>query len=131
MAMYRRKSMRKVGKSKKMKRSMGTRRKHKKGRTTRRTRTTRRGGVKAKNPSPIRMPTNAEKRAFAATADGKWRGELDRRGQDVLLHGSLLSPMPETAAARNEKIQAHLSKGFGDAVAAAAARKAEEAQLMD
>ena len=124
--MYRRKSRRKVGKSKKMKRSMGTRRKHKKSKGRR----TRRGGVKGPKPSQIRtVPTDAEKRATAAAlAPGR---KLDRRGQDVLLHGPLLTPMPETAAARNEKVQAHLSKGFGDAFAAAAARKAQQAQLMD
>lgn len=133
MAIYKKNTRRKVVKGKKMKRSMGTRRKHKKskGRRTRRTRRGGGGGHWDKKPSPIRMPTNAERKAFAATADGKWKGELDRRGQDVLLQGSLLTPMPETAAARNEKVSGRIEKGFGDAFAAAEARKAEQAQLMD
>ena len=103
---------------------MGTRRKHKKGRRTRR------GGVKGPKPSQIRtVPTDAEKRAMAAAlAPGR---KLDRRGQDVLLHGSLLSPKPEQAEGRAEKVSGRIDKGFGDAFAAAAARKAEQAQLMD
>ena len=125
--MYKKNTRRKVLKGKKMKRSMGTRRKHKKKSKGRRTR---RGGVKGPKPSQIRtVPTDAEKRAIAAAlAPGR---KLDRRGQDVLLQGSLLSPMPETAAARNEKVSGRIEKGFGDAFAAAEARKAEQAQLMD
>ena len=65
MAIYRRKTRRKVAKGKKMKRSMGTRRKHKKGRRTRR------GGLKnAPKPSPILQPTAAQRAAHSHGAAG-------------------------------------------------------------
>ena len=66
MAMYKRKTRRKVGKGKKMKRSMGTRRKHKKSKGRR----TRRGGIKnAPRPNPILQPTAAQ-RAHVAGPQG-------------------------------------------------------------
>ena len=123
MAIYKKNTRRKVVKGKKMKRSVATRRNHKKSKGRR---SRRRGGIKGPRPAPILQPSAAYTTTAPSTAVA-----LDRRGQDVLLHGSLLSPIPETAAARNEKVSGRIAKGFGDAFAAAEARKAEQAQLMD
>ncbi|MGI9554424.1 MAG: hypothetical protein ACR2M6_00505 [Vampirovibrionia bacterium] len=129
MAMYKKNTRRKVVKGKKMKRSIATRRKHKKsnGRRTRRG-----GGFKDNKPKPhpIQLPKPADMARREATPSTAV--VLDRRGQDVLLQqGRLPTPMPGTKAARNEKVSGRIEKGFGDAFAAAEARKAEQAQLMD
>ena len=127
MAIYKKNTRRKVVKGKKMKRSVATRRNHKKSKGRR---SRRRGGIKGPRPAPILQPSAAYMARNTTTAPST-AVALDRRGQDVLLHGSLLSPMPETAAARNEKVSGRITKGFDDAFAAAEARKAEQAQLMD
>ena len=115
MAMYRRKTRRKVGKSKKMKRSMGTRRKYKKGRRTRR------GGVKGPRPGPIKQPTAVD-RARNAMAAPSTAVALDRRGQDVFLDGPLPSPSADDRRQRVQNVAARVEEGFGQAAARAEER---------
>ena len=124
MAMYKKKTRRKVVKGKKMKRSMATRRKHKKSKGRR----TRRGGVKGPRPGPIKLPTAVD-RARNAMAAPSTAVALDRRGQDVFLDGPLPSPSADDRRQRVQNVAARVEEGFGQAAAAAAARAQERNQL--